>query len=84
MFFTSDFTSDVTMKILINVDVYVETSLGIVGECVQCLYEKTKDSKIKELIDDCLNYVIADYENRNVTYKRMKISKIITLDNGNF
>lgn len=80
MFFTSDFTSDFAMKILINVDVYVETSLGIVGECVQCLYEKTKDSKIKELIDDCLNYVIADYENRNVTYKRMKISKIITLD----
>ena len=80
MFFTSDFTSDITMKILINVDVYVETSLGVVVECVQCLYEKTKDSKIKELIDDCLNYVIADYENRNVTYKRMKISKIITLD----
>lgn len=68
------------MKILIDVTVYVETVFGIVGECVQCLYEKTKDSRIKPLIEQCLIDVMSDYENRNIRLHGMKVLSITTLD----
>lgn len=69
------------MKILIDVTVYVETVFGVVGECVQCLYEKTKDSRIKPLIEQCLIDVMSDYENQNIRFHSMKVSSITTLDN---
>lgn len=68
------------MKILIDVTVYVETVFGIVGECVQCLYEKTKDSRIKQLIEQCLIDVMSDYENQNIRFHSMKVVSIATLD----
>ena len=69
------------MKILIDVTVYVETVFGIVGECVQCLYEKTKDSRIKPLIEQCLIDVMSDYENQNIRFHSMKVLSITPLDN---
>lgn len=70
-----------TMKILIDVTVYVDTVFGVVGECVQCLYEKTKDSRIKPLIEQCLIDVMSDYENQNIRLYGMKVLSITKLDN---